>query len=259
MTSPTRNNHTKIRLRQLCKSFGEKAVLQGIDLDVPTGSSCVIIGASGSGKSVLIKCILGLLEPDQGDILINGATRTTGAEWKNFLHQCGVLFQGGALFDSMNVADNITFALRQRGMDHRSARQVAQENLDKVGLGADVLELYPDELSGGMKKRVGLARAIATSPSLLFFDEPTTGLDPIMSAQINRLIRQCVHNLGATAITITHDMESARYIAHSVAMIHEGRIIWHDDISQMDHSQNPHLKNFLHAGQDAKKHRKTSP
>ncbi len=241
------NQTPKIRLRSVQKSFGSNHVLRGINLDIMPGESCVIIGASGSGKSVLIKSILGLLDVDDGHILIDGMPKSqpNHPEHEAFLHQCGVLFQGAALFDSMNVRDNITFALRQRGMSPAAAAQSAPSHLKKVGLKASVADLYPDALSGGMKKRVGLARAIATSPSILFFDEPTTGLDPIMGGLINRLIRDCVHTLGATAITITHDMESARQIAHKIGMIHQGKIIWHGTVAQMNKAKNTHLRQFL--------------
>lgn len=239
----------KIAIRGLHKSFGPKVVLAGVDLDVEGGESMVVIGGSGTGKSVLLKCILGLLEPDAGSIRIDGQEviglpeRAREAVNRKF----GMLFQGAALFDSLTVWENVAFGLiRAQHMARRQARQVAVENLAAVGLPPDVAELYPAELSGGMKKRVGLARAIATRPEIVFFDEPTTGLDPIMSDVINDLIVKCVRELGATALSITHDMASVRKIAHRVAMLHAGRIIWHGPVSQIDRSGNPYVDQFIH-------------
>lgn len=239
----------KIALKGVYKSFGSKNVLQGVDLDVPTGKSLVVIGGSGTGKSVMLKCILGLIEADKGSILIDGqeSVRANSATRDAFLQKFGMLFQGAALFDSMKVWENVAFGLVQgRGMKRKQAREIAIEKLSAVGLRPEVGNLYPAELSGGMQKRVGLARAIATNPEIIFFDEPTTGLDPIMADVINELIVDCVKKLGATALSITHDMSSVRKIADEVAMIHEGRIIWKGPVSQLDNSGNPYIDQFIH-------------
>jgi phospholipid/cholesterol/gamma-HCH transport system ATP-binding protein len=239
----------KIRLKGVRKSFGSKHVLRGIDLDIPAGESMVIIGGSGSGKSVTIKCILGLIRPDDGRIEIDGidTTHANGSARDAMLRRFGMLFQGSALFDSLPVWQNVAFGLIQgRGMKRDQAREIANEKLAAVGLGPDVGELSPSELSGGMQKRVALARAIAANPEIIFFDEPTTGLDPIMSDVINELIKECVHNIGATALSITHDMSSVRKIADHVAMIHDGRIIWQGTASDIDHADNAYVDQFVH-------------
>jgi phospholipid/cholesterol/gamma-HCH transport system ATP-binding protein len=218
----------KIELSGVKKSFGPKHVLNGVDLSVPEGKSLVIIGASGTGKSVMIKSILGIVKPDAGSIKVDGqeTSKMNTSERHELMRKFGMLFQGGALFDSMKVWKNVAFGLIQgRGMDKEEAHHIAIEKIKAVGLKPEAGELFPAELSGGMQKRVGLARAIAASPEILFFDEPTTGLDPIMADVINDLIIQSVKGLGATALSITHDMASARKIADHVAMIHEGRII----------------------------------
>ena len=243
----------KISLRGVRKSFGSKRVLDGIDLDIPAGESMVVIGGSGSGKSVTIKCILGLLRPDAGRIEVDGenVTRLGGARRDTLLRRFGMLFQGSALFDSLPVWQNVAFGLIQgRGMRRDQAREIAIEKLAAVGLGPDVGELSPAELSGGMQKRVALARAIAANPEIIFFDEPTTGLDPIMADVINDLIKQCVHNLGATALSITHDMASVRKIADHVAMIYDGRIVWTGTAAAIDHSGNPYVEQFVHGKAD---------
>jgi phospholipid/cholesterol/gamma-HCH transport system ATP-binding protein len=239
----------KIEVRNLFKSFGPKKVLRGIDLDLVEGESLVVIGGSGTGKSVLLKCILGLLRPDSGSIRIDGeeVTRLGSADRERVLRKFGMLFQGAALFDSLPVWENVAFGLIQgRGMARDGARQTALAKLAAVGLGPEVGELRPSELSGGMQKRVALARAIAAEPEIIFFDEPTTGLDPIMSDVINNLIVQCVRDLGATALSITHDMASARKIADRIAMIHQGRIIWTGPTSTIDNSGNPYVDQFIH-------------
>ncbi|AFK53715.1 MAG: ABC transporter ATP-binding protein [Tistrella sp.] len=243
----------KIALADVHKSFGRKQVLRGVDLSIDAGSSLVVIGGSGTGKSVLIKSILGIIHPDKGSIRIDGReTMGLGArDREEVMAGMGMLFQGGALFDSLPVWQNVAFGLIQgKGVARRKAREIAIEKLSLVGLGADVAELAPAELSGGMQKRVGLARAIATDPDILFFDEPTTGLDPIMADVINDLIRNQVKRLGATAITITHDMASARKIADHVAMIYQGRIIWHGPVEEIDHSGNPYVDQFIHGRAD---------
>lgn len=239
----------KISVRGLHKSFGPKKVLTGLDLDVGTGESLVVIGGSGTGKSVLIKCIIGLLTPDSGSIKIDGE-ETVGISRRarqKILKKFGMLFQGAALFDSLPVWQNVAFGLIQgRGMEREAAKKIALETLASVGLGPEVGDLSPAELSGGMQKRVSLARAIAARPEIIFFDEPTTGLDPIMGDVINGLIVDCVHNLGATALSITHDMASTRKIADRVAMIHEGKIIWNGPVAQLENSGNAFVDQFIH-------------
>ena len=245
MTPPT----PKIRIRDLHKRFGDNHVLRGLDLDVPAGCSLVVIGASGTGKSVLLKCILGLLEADGGSILVDGE-EVVGADEATLARirlKVGMLFQGAALFDSLPVWENVAFGLlARRRMGRPEARAHALRTLARVGLGPRVADLYPAELSGGMKKRVGLARAIATAPEILFFDEPTTGLDPVMANVINELIRRSVRELGATAISITHDMESVRRIADRVAMLHGGKIIWEGPVAEVWASGDPVVDQFVH-------------
>jgi len=246
----TRN---KIEMRGVTKSFGAKQILSGVDLDIPVGSSMVIIGGSGTGKSVTLKCILGLLKADGGSIKVDGvemvgaATRTREETMKKF----GMLFQGGALFDSLPIWYNVAFGLiLGKEVTKKDARRIAIEKLEQVGMGEAIADLYPAELSGGMQKRVSLARAIATNPEIIFFDEPTTGLDPIMADVINDLIVQCVKDLGATALTITHDMASARKIADHVSMIHQGKMIWTGDVKDLDQSGNPYVDQFIHGRAD---------
>jgi len=236
-----------IRLSQVTKSFGSNHVLRGVDLHVPKGQSMVVIGGSGTGKSVLIKSVLGLVTPDSGTITVEGQD-VTQVPRDAFLSRFGMLFQGGALFDSLPVWQNVAFRLL-RGSLRRpkaEARAIALEKLRRVGLGADVADRLPAELSGGMQKRVGLARAIAAEPQIIFFDEPTTGLDPIMSGVINALIREIVTEMGATAVTITHDMSSVRAIADQVAMIHGGKVRWTGPIADLDQSGDPYLDQFIH-------------
>ena len=239
---------TKITVRGLRKSFGPKLVLDGVDLDVATGESLVVIGGSGTGKSVTVKCILGLLEPDAGSIKIDGreVVGMPTAEREKLMQKFGMLFQGAALFDSIPVWENVAFALIQgRGMERDQAKTIATAKLANVGLGPEVGELRPSELSGGMQKRVGLARAIATEPEIIIFDEPTTGLDPIMADVINELIVKSVRDLGATAVSITHDMASVRKIADRIAMIYKGRIIWSGTKDEIDRSGNPYVDQFI--------------
>ncbi|MBV0911478.1 ABC transporter ATP-binding protein [Anianabacter salinae] len=236
-----------IELSGVHKSFGAKHVLQGIDLTIPRGESMVVIGGSGTGKSVLLKCILGLVRPDAGSITLDSED-VTRADRDAFLARFGMLFQGGALFDSMTVWQNVAFRLL-RGTQKRpkaEAREIAIEKLRRVGLQPETADLFPAELSGGMQKRVGLARAIAAEPEIIFFDEPTTGLDPIMSGVINDLIREIVTEMGATAMTITHDMTSVRAIADRVAMLHNGVIQWTGPVAGMDASGDPYLDQFIH-------------
>ncbi|MBK1667783.1 ABC transporter ATP-binding protein [Rhodovibrio sodomensis] len=238
-----------MRVRGLHKAFGTHKVLDGLDLEVAEQESVVVIGGSGTGKSVLLKCILGILEPDAGTIEVDGrnVVGLKGDARDQLLRKFGMLFQNAALFDSLSVWENVSFALIQRDkMDQQSARRAAVDKLAQVGLRENVADLFPAELSGGMKKRVGLARAIATDPEIIFFDEPTTGLDPIMGDVINDLIVSCVQELGASTLSITHDMASARKIAHRVAMLFEGKIIWQGPVAEVDTTDNPYVQQFVH-------------
>jgi phospholipid/cholesterol/gamma-HCH transport system ATP-binding protein len=240
-----------IETRGLQKSFGRNHVLRGIDLDVAEGESLVVIGGSGSGKSVLLKCILGLIRPDAGTVRVGGRD-PLGPQREAFLADFGMLFQGGALFDSMAVWENVAFRL-MRGPDKRdraAAREVAVEKLRRVGLGPEVADLYPAELSGGMQKRVGLARAIAAEPRVIFFDEPTAGLDPIMAGVINTLIRENVVAMGATTITITHDMTTVARVADRVAMLHGGRLRWTGPVAAVEAAADPYLRQFVEGRAD---------
>jgi phospholipid/cholesterol/gamma-HCH transport system ATP-binding protein len=243
--------HPMITLTDVHKAFGPKHVLQGVDLSIAKGSSMVIIGGSGTGKSVLLKCILGLITPDSGSITVdNPGARTTDRD--AFLARFGMLFQGGALFDSLPVWQNVSFRLLRGSLKRpkAEARAIAIDKLRRVGLKPETADLFPAELSGGMQKRVGLARAIAAEPEIIFFDEPTTGLDPIMAGVINDLIREIVTEMGATAMTITHDMSSVRAIADNVAMLHDGVIKWTGPVSEMDNSADPYLDQFIHGRAD---------
>ena len=238
----------KIQLTDVAKRFGRKRVLNGVTLAIEPGESVAIIGGSGTGKSVMLKCILGLLTPERGSILVDGEEMLGAptAERARIAAKFGMLFQGGALFDSMPVWRNVTFALTKgRFRDAARMRHIALENLERVGLGGEVLNMRPSELSGGMQKRVALARAIAPRPEIIFFDEPTTGLDPIRADVINDLITSLVEDLGVTAVTITHDMASARKIAHRVAMLYQGRIIWNGPRDRLYDSGNPYVDQFV--------------
>ncbi|WP_273510204.1 ABC transporter ATP-binding protein [Planktotalea frisia] len=240
-----------ITLSQVKKSFGNNHVLQGVDLEIARGTSMVIIGGSGTGKSVALKSVLGLVTPDSGTITVDGQDAAT-AERDAFLARFGMLFQGGALFDSLPVWQNVAFRLMRGALKRpkEEAREIAIEKLRRVGLKPDVADRLPAELSGGMQKRVGLARAIAAEPEIIFFDEPTTGLDPIMSGVINDLIREIVVEMGATAMTITHDMTSVRAIADNVAMLHDGVIQWTGPVADMDSAGDPYLDQFIHGRAD---------
>jgi phospholipid/cholesterol/gamma-HCH transport system ATP-binding protein len=243
---------TKISVKGLKKSFGPKVVLDGLDVEVAKGESLVIIGASGSGKSVFLKCLLGIIRANAGSILIDGEDMIAGdkATRERLRREMGMLFQGSALFDSLTVWENVAFALNEgvgrRRVAREHSREIALEKLASVGLGPEVAELSPAELSGGMQKRVALARAIAPSPAILLFDEPTTGLDPIMADTINELIVASVQKLGATAISITHDMASARKIATRIAMLYQGKIIWEGSAGEVENSGNPYVDQFVH-------------
>lgn len=236
-----------ITLSAVHKSFGPNRVLRGVDLSIGRGESMVIIGGSGTGKSVLLKCVLGLVVPDAGTITLDGQD-VAKADREAFLARFGMLFQGGALFDSLKVWENVAFRLLRGALKRpkAEARAIAIEKLRRVGLRPEVADLFPAELSGGMQKRVGLARAIAANPEIIFFDEPTTGLDPIMSGVINDLIREIVSEMGATAMTITHDMSSVRAIADRVAMLHDGLIRWTGPVADMDGADDPYLQQFIH-------------
>jgi len=239
----------KVELKGVKKRFGSKTVLDGIDLRLEAGDSLVVIGGSGTGKSVMIKCVLGILRPDAGEIYVDGeeVTHMRASPREAVLRKFGMLFQGGALFDSLPVWENVAFGLIQgRGVKRKQAREIAVEKLAKVGLGPEVADLSPAELSGGMQKRVGLARAIAADPDIIFFDEPTTGLDPIMADVINELIVSTVRDIGATTLSITHDMASARKISNRMAMIYKGRIIWAGSSADIDRSGNEYVDQFIH-------------
>ena len=238
----------KIRLTDIAKRFGSSVVLDGVNLSIDPGESVAIIGGSGTGKSVTLKCILGLLAPDRGSITIDGReiVGLSERQMRGVRAKFGMLFQGGALFDSLPIWRNVTFGVTQgRNRDGPRMRRIAAENLERVGLDDRILNLRPNELSGGMQKRVALARAIAPRPEIIFFDEPTTGLDPIRADVINDLIVSLVRDLGVTALTITHDMASARKIAHRVAMLYQGRIIWHGPRDRLYDSGNPYVDQFV--------------
>ena len=239
----------KIQLQNVKKRFGSKIVLDGLDLSVNAGDSLVIIGGSGSGKSVTIKCVLGIIRPDSGSVRVEGeeVVGLSGRRRDIYLRKFGMLFQGAALFDSLPVWENVAFGLIQgHGIPRKRAREIAVEKLAKVGLGPDVASLSPAELSGGMQKRVGLARAIAADPEIIFFDEPTTGLDPIMADVIDNLIATTVRDLGVTAVSITHDIASARRISNRIAMIYRGKIIWDGATRDIDNSGNAYVDQFIH-------------
>lgn len=237
-------SENKIEIKNLCKAFGKKKVLDGVDLEIKKGESLVVIGGSGTGKSVLIKCIQGLLTPDAGSIKIDDE-EVIGTK-KNIHEKMGMLFQGAALFDSLSVWENVAFTLLEnKHVSRKDAKIEAIRVLRQVGLAPDVADLSPSELSGGMQKRVGLARAVISRPEIIFFDEPTTGLDPIMADVINELIIESAKGLGATTLTITHDMASARKIADRIAMLYQGKIIWSGTVKEMDQSDNPYLQQFI--------------
>ena len=238
----------KFTLENLYKSFGDKHVLQGVDLTIYPGESVVIIGGSGTGKSVLLKCLLGLIPADRGSLKMDGKEiiKESAVENEARLKDIGVMFQGSALFDSLKVWENVAFRLiNAQHMERKKAKKIALEKLAAVCLTEKVGELFPAEISGGMQRRVALARAIATQPHILFFDEPTSGLDPIFSSVINDLIRKCVNDLGATALTITHDMNSARHVGDRIAMLYGGKIIWCGPAKDIKEADNPYVQQFI--------------
>jgi phospholipid/cholesterol/gamma-HCH transport system ATP-binding protein len=239
----------KIALKNISKTFGKKIVLDKLSLDIMEGDSLVIMGGSGTGKSVLLKCILGLTKADQGSIQLNGEEcfNLRGKHYEKFLTHFSMLFQGSGLFDSLSVWENVVFGLRQtQKMTNTDAQEIAIETIASVGLNKDVAFSYPAELSGGMQRRVAIARAIVSKPEIIFFDEPTAGLDPIISNVINDMIVDCSKKLGATSVTITHDINSARKIAKNIAMIHNGKIIWAGPIEKIDQSDNDYVDQFIH-------------
>ncbi len=239
---------TQIEFKNVCKSFGKLTVLKNFSLKINAGESLVIIGGSGTGKSVSLKCLLGLIAPDFGDILIDGVSTVGISENKRqkINDNIGMLFQNSALFDSMNVFDNIAFALHKNSKTSaETIEKIVLDCLEKVALNTEVLNKFPADLSGGMKKRVALARAIATSPNIILFDEPTTGLDPISAASIDELIKYCVRTLGALAITVTHDIQSVRRIADRVAFLYDGEIMWNGTVKQMDTTDNIYIRQFI--------------
>lgn len=244
----------KIRMKNIQKSFGSNTVLSDLNMDIMQGESMVIIGGSGTGKSVALKCVLGLLEADSGTIEIDGqdVTHLQGRARNRLMRKFGMLFQGAALFDSLPVWHNVSFALLQgqNKLTKNQAKELAVSKLKSVGLKPEVADLLPSELSGGMQKRVGLARAIAADPEIIFFDEPTTGLDPIMADVINDLIVKCSEELGATTLSITHDMASVRKIADKVGMLYKGKLIWCDDVKKLDKSGNEYVDQFVHGKAD---------
>jgi phospholipid/cholesterol/gamma-HCH transport system ATP-binding protein len=249
MTDQSQSPKKMISLKNVNKSFGPKTVLNGLDLDIQKGESLVIVGGSGTGKSVMIKCIQGLLTPDSGSITIDGQNVIGMAQVdrEKINNKIGMLFQAAALFDSLPVWENISFGLLSKGLATRDeGYEIALEKLALVGLDKRLANAWPSDLSGGMQKRVGLARAIATNPEIIFFDEPTTGLDPIMADIINNLIVAVNQNIGATALTITHDMQSAKKIGDRIAMLYEGKIIWIGTLEELDNSDNEYVDQFIH-------------
>ena len=241
-------NNVKIEIKNLNKSFGNKIVLDNLNLNINNKESLVILGKSGSGKSVLIKNISTLMNPDSGSIKIDGEEITKLNENKKFklMNKFGYLFQGGALFDSISVWENIAFKLiNNENINRKKAKNIAIEKLKIVDLDESIADLSPSELSGGMQKRVSLARAICSNPEIIFFDEPTTGLDPIMADVINDLILESAKGLGATTLTITHDMASVRKIADRVAMLYKGKIIWQGTVKEMDKTEDPYVQQFI--------------
>ena len=246
------NKEPVIKIRKLKITFGSKVVLNEIDLDIFPGETLAVIGPSGTGKSTVLKVLTGLLAPTSGSVVIEGQETNSfdEAQWDELRKHMGVVFQYSALFDFLTVGENVAFGLRRHfSLPEEEIQGRVEELLKLVGL-PDAKDMMPAELSGGMKKRVGLARAIATNPEIIFFDEPTTGLDPIMSDVINNLIVSCVKNLGATALTITHDMASARKIADRIAMLHKGKIVWIGTVKEIEKTDNPYVVQFINGRAD---------
>jgi len=237
-----------LEVRNLSKSFGSKKVLEDINLSLRVGESIVVLGGSGSGKSVLLKCILGLLKPTAGNVYFHGSLSDamSDIERKTFLDKFGMLFQGGALFDSLSICHNVVFRLLhgKKKISESQAREVAAQTLEKVGLSQDILDLYPSEISGGMQKRVGLARAIVTNPEVIFFDEPTSGLDPIMSTAISYLIKDIVKTMKAATITITHDLRSAMLVGDIFLVIKDGKLYWSGTSSEVMQCSDTYIRKF---------------
>jgi len=253
MTDANKPEPAKLEWRGVSKRFDGAPVLDGLSLSVAPGRSLVIIGGSGQGKSVTIKVAMGLLSLDAGQVLVDGKSVTgmSGRARRELFSRIGVLFQGAALFDSLSVWENVAFRLiNADGVSRKDAKARAVEALGRVRLAASVAESYPSELSGGMQKRVGLARAVVANPEIIFFDEPTTGLDPITSAAINELIVDQVRGLGCTAVSITHDLASARTIGDEIAMLHDGRIVWQGAPAELDRTDNPYVRQFVDARAD---------
>ena len=236
----------KIKIENLHKSFGEKSVLRGIDLTVNTGEILCVIGKSGTGKSVILKHLVGIIEPDEGDIIVDGITMTgsSGSTRREIISKYGILFQGAALFDSMNIYDNVAFGLRRRGMDEEEIRIIVEESLTQVGL-PYAGDKRPSELSGGMQKRAGLARSIAVRPEIMLYDEPTTGVDPITAGVVDRLIVKMRDTYLMTSVVVTHDMTSAYRIADRIAMVYEGKVIFSGTSDEIKKTEDPYVRQFI--------------
>ena len=243
-----------IRIRALRKRLGQKQVLDGVDLDIPTGQTMVILGRSGTGKSVLLKHIIGLMHPDAGTIEMDGEVITSlgETELNEVRKRLGMLFQSGALFDSLTVGDNVALPLREHTrLSPDEIRHRVAERLSWVGLEGAVVQQKPASLSGGMRKRVALARAIAMDPKYILYDEPTTGLDPIMADVINRLIRSLQQRIGVTSVVVTHDMGSARHVADHLALLHEGKVVFAGTRPELESTRNPLVRQFVEGNSEA--------
>lgn len=243
----------KLAWKGVTKRFGDRAVLDGLDLSVAPGRSLVIIGGSGQGKSVTIKTALGLLRPDAGQIELDGqnVVGLSEGQRRKLFSRVGVLFQGAALFDSLSIWENVAFRLLNAdGVPRKQARERAIDALEQVRLDPAIADRFPSELSGGMQKRAGLARAVVAQPEILFFDEPTTGLDPITAAAINQLISDQVRRLGSTAVSITHDLASAQTIGDEIAMLHGGKIVWRGPAADLQTTDNPYVRQFVEGRAD---------
>ena len=235
-----------IEIKNVHKAFADQKVLRGVDILVREGSSTAIIGTSGGGKSVLLKILLGLIKPDSGEVCIKGE-HVSSARPTRALSNIGMLFQGSALFDSLPVWQNICFKFLKgrEKLSTTEAKNLAIQKLEQVGLNDEVANKFPADLSGGMKKRVALARAIVGNPEIMFFDEPTTGLDPIMTNTINSLIREIVDTMAVTALTVTHDMSSVEQIADNVALLESGLIRWEGETKKLWETKDPYIYQFI--------------